>query len=236
MLCCASSVPFPVLFNAAWRLEPRVDAHETIERADAWFAARDRSWSLTVRDTGDDDDLRAAAEAAGLLPVTEAPEMVLAECPAAVDVPDDVELRWLVDTRGLDDFVAVSETAYVTRGLSEGTVTDGVTSLDAMTAPHVQTVLAYRQEEPLATAQVIMTHGVALVCWVGTLPSARGLGLGELVTRAVTRRAFELGARFVTLQASDQGEPIYRRMGYEVIYRYETFTRFQAPRSAHDRS
>jgi hypothetical protein len=46
------------------------------------------------------------------------------------------------------------------------------------------------------------------------------------VTRAVTNIGFDLGAAFVTLQASSMGEPIYRRMGYEERYRYTTHTRF----------
>ena len=58
--------------------------------------------------------------------------------------------------------------------------------------------------------------------FVGTVEAARGLGIGELVTRAVTDRAFDLGAAAVTLQASPMGEAIYARMGYVAAYRYST--------------
>lgn len=228
VLVCASTVDFPVLFNAAWRVDADVPAAEVVDRADAWFGDLGRGWSLTVRDTGLDDDLRAAAEAAGLLAVMDSPEMVLGERPPDADWPDGVDLRWLDDRAGLDAFVAVNEAAYVARGLSPGTIAGGVTSLEAITAPHVHTVVATRHGEPVAAAQVILSHGIALVCWVGSIPAARGHGLGDLVTRVVTQRAFDVGAAFVSLRASDMGEPIYRRMGYRTQHRYVTHARLSA--------
>ena len=39
------------------------------------------------------------------------------------------------------------------------------------------------------------------------------------ITMYVTNRAFDLGAANVQLQASTIGEPMYRRMGFEVLHR-----------------
>jgi hypothetical protein len=72
-----------------------------------------------------------------------------------------------------------------------------------------------------------LSHSIAGVYFVGTVERARGSGLGDAVTRAVTNRAFEAGARAVTLQASVMGEPIYLKMGYQTIYHYTTFARFE---------
>jgi ribosomal protein S18 acetylase RimI-like enzyme len=55
------------------------------------------------------------------------------------------------------------------------------------------------------------------VGWVGTLPSFRRRGLGEIVTRAVTNAAFDLGADIVVLEASPMGLPLYEKMGYETV-------------------
>jgi hypothetical protein len=41
----------------------------------------------------------------------------------------------------------------------------------------------------------------------------------------VTNLAFELGAPWVTLQASSMGEAIYRRMGYVDLYGTATIAR-----------
>jgi predicted acetyltransferase len=61
---------------------------------------------------------------------------------------------------------------------------------------------------------------------VGVLPDARGRGLAELVTHAVTQAAFELGAPLVVLQATPMGEPVYRRMGFEQFQTYRGLVRF----------
>lgn len=145
------------------------------------------------------------------------------------DPPPGIELRWVHDEAGTADFVAVNDDAYATYGMPRGEIGASITEVDRFTEPHVQSVVAYRDGQPLAAAQVVLSHGVAGVYWVGTIESARGAGLGDLVTRAVTNRAFDLGAAAVTLQASSMGEPIYARMGYEVLHRYVGFVRLAPP-------
>ena len=66
----------------------------------------------------------------------------------------------------------------------------------------------------------LLSHGVAGIYWVGTLPEARGRGIAEACTRAATNAGFAAGASFAALQASVMGEPIYRRMGYREVTRY----------------
>ena len=87
-------------------------------------------------------------------------------------------------------------------------------------APHIRTVVAYSGDRAVAAAQTIYSHGIAGVFAVGTRSDARGKGVGDAVTRAVTRRAFEDGAAAVSLQASAMGAPIYDRMGYARLYDY----------------
>ena len=69
------------------------------------------------------------------------------------------------------------------------------------------------------------SHGIAGIYAVGTTEAARGRGLAELVTRAVTNIGFDGGAPLVTLQASPMGESIYHRLGYRELYRYVTHSR-----------
>jgi ribosomal protein S18 acetylase RimI-like enzyme len=75
----------------------------------------------------------------------------------------------------------------------------------------------------------ILTHGVAGIYWVGTMPAARGKGLAELCTRAAGNAGFDMGARVASLQASVMGEPVYRRMGYIEVTRYPWVVRFEPP-------
>ncbi|HLX89902.1 MAG TPA: hypothetical protein VKR22_15765, partial [Acidimicrobiales bacterium] len=56
--------------------------------------------------------------------------------------------------------------------------------------------------------------------YVGTIPGARHRGLGELVTRWATDAGFGFGAAAVVLEASEEGDPLYRRLGFEEVSRY----------------
>ncbi len=95
--------------------------------------------------------------------------------------------------------------------------------------PHVISVVAYVKDEPVSAAMAILSHGIAGIYWVGTVESGRRRGLGQACTRAVGNAAFERGARFISLQASTQGEPIYRSMGYREVTRYAWYASLGGP-------
>jgi hypothetical protein len=222
----APASPFPVLFNGAWRVDLALDGDEVISRADDFFGSRSRGYSISVRDElAEDDDLRSAAEAAGLVALVHAPEMVCWEPLEVGALPPSIELRWLGDRSTLDAFLAVSERAYASVGMPVGAISEAITDLRAVTAANVHSVVAYLDGEPVAAAQTVLSHSIAGVYFVGTVERARGTGLGDAVTRAVTNRAFDAGAGAVTLQASPMGEPIYLKMGYKTLYHYSTFVR-----------
>ncbi len=84
----------------------------------------------------------------------------------------------------------------------------------------MRAVVARTAGRPVATAMVIVSDRVAGVQLVGTVPDARGRGLGELCTRWAVNAGFELGAEAAVLEASEMGEPIYRRMGFVEVSRY----------------
>jgi len=230
VLFFATGTTFPALSQGALRVDHTVSGQDLVERADEWFRARQRGYTVWARDfDGIDDDIAAAAQAAGFTTLGSGPEMV---CRARLEdkpVDDDVELRWVTDASGVADFIAVNADAYSTYGMPREVVGDTIVDPSRLLVPHVHTVVAYIGGTPVAAAQTLLSHGIAGVYWVGTVEAARGRGLGEAVTRAVTNRGFDLGARANTLQASPMGEPIYARMGYETIFRHRTFVRFSPP-------
>ena len=221
----------PVLVNGAFRLHDDVPAAEVVAQADAFFATLGRGYSVMVRDSGEDDDLGAACAAAGLTVFgAGGPQMVCRARLADAVAGGGVELRTVASVGDVHDFVDVNAQAYATYGMPPEVGPDVVSRPERfLAAPNVVSVVAYLDGEPAAAAQTLLSHGIAGVYWVGTVDGARGRGLGEAVTRAVTNAAFDLGATANSLQASPMGEPIYRRMGYEEIYRYTTYTRLTPP-------
>jgi ribosomal protein S18 acetylase RimI-like enzyme len=225
LMCWATATDFAVLFNGATRTDPELPASEVLSRAAAWFGALGRGFTIDAR-PGYDDDLVAAAEADGLIPVLASPQMVCAEPLADPGTHSEVEVVWVDDEDGVADFVAINDGAYQSLGMPAGVIAASVRAPGRMLEPHVMIVVVRGGGHPLAAALSFLSHGAAGVHYVGVREGLRGRGLGELVTRLVTNQAFERGAAFVGLQASSMGESLYRRMGYREIYRYVSYVDF----------
>lgn len=67
---------------------------------------------------------------------------------------------------------------------------------------------------PVCTSMMYMHNGVAGIYAVATLPEERGKGLGAFVTAEPLRIAHTLGYRVGVLQASEDGHPVYKRLGF----------------------
>lgn len=222
----ASGSDFPVMLNGVFRVDAGVSADRVIDVADAWFAERGRGWSLCTTSWADGDrDLIDAAAARGLFTAMDVPGMVCDSRLAEAVAPDGVELRVIRTQSEVDAYQAMSDQAYTSLGLPPGWL-ENTAARPFPWPPNLVAVGAFDGDSLLSGAYVLFSHGVAGVYLVATADSARGRGLGELVTRAVTNIGFDGGARFVTLQASPMGESIYRRMGYRELYRYACHARF----------
>ena len=218
----AGSSPHPVISNGAFRRDDAVGAEELVTRAKEFFAPRERGFSIWVRggQMEADRDLAGAAEAAGLQPVYEMPEMTLGKKLAEPELPPGGELHKLTTTDQAIDFWRVATTSYASIGFPPE-VFAGYTNHVGLLAENVVAFLALLDGEPVSIAMTIVSNGVAGIYWVGSLEQARGKGLGRAVTVAATNAGFDLGADLASLQASPMGKSIYLELGYETVFEYQ---------------
>jgi ribosomal protein S18 acetylase RimI-like enzyme len=78
-------------------------------------------------------------------------------------------------------------------------------------------LVATLRREPVGWASVSLAEGVAGIFDVGVTQRFRRRGIGTAVTRAAMQLSRKLGQRYVVLQASKAGAPVYRRLGFEEV-------------------
>jgi len=214
VLMMAGATRFPASFmNAAIRLDARVAPEQAVQRAQEFFAQRNRGFSFVTRKHCD-ADLNVYLAAAEFARESDAPCMLLEASLADAPLPHGVRVETLDSANRVADLIHVGANAYKAMGLPAKQAQAAFSRAAGLLEARVTGVIAYCDDEPVSMALTIHANDSAGVYWVGTVPNARGKGLGELCTRLATNAGFARGAGVVTLQASADGAPLYRRMGF----------------------
>lgn len=156
----------------------------------------------------------------GLVLLGHPPLMVRFPHPYDVPKPPGVEIRKVEDAEGL----AVAE-----RVLVEGYPMPDLQPLrtgnllgPSLLGSSAGVWVGYVDGEPASVAAAHVHAGAILVEYVAALPSARGRGAGAAVTWAAVLTDPGLPA---VLVASDDGRPVYERMGFVAIERWTAWLR-----------
>ena len=222
-LMFAGDTDWPAFNNGVLRWDDGADAADVLERATAFFHERGRGFSVWARETDADADIAATAEKLDAMRVFDYPQMIRRERFEEQPLPNGVEIRRVADAAGVADFAEINAQAYTVYGAPAEATASNFGRPDAVLEPHNALFVASLDGAPVGAAMAMLSHGIAGVFWVGTLEAARGKGIAEACMRVVTNWGLDAGAPNVQLQASPMGEPIYRRMGYEDLYRYAFF-------------
>ncbi len=221
VLLVAAATPFSGAFHdVAVRLDPGADPDAVVEELRSFSEQQGRDiilWASTERD----QDLIQAAVASGLRFRSATVGMATSEPPDLPVVPDSVELVRVADSAGVAGFGAVHESL-----LGDASAVAHFASPGGLLAPEVAAFVVRVEGRPAACAMAVMSGSGAGVYWVATCTDFRRRGHGELATRAAVRAGFEYGARVVTLQSTEQGVPLYRKLGFAP---FTTYTRYLAP-------
>jgi ribosomal protein S18 acetylase RimI-like enzyme len=210
------SHPTAAIINTVFRTDQSVSPADLLSRSREFYGAIGHSFALLTSDHAD-ADLNAEAKSSGWTMAIELPAMV---CRAALPdkpTPFEVSLRRADPRADIDSFRAVARDGFASDEDEIAAAETVFSSPAALDASETVGVLASVDGRDVAVATVDVIEGMGYIGWVGTLPSFRRRGLGELVTRAANNAAFELGADIVALEASPMGLPLYEKMGYETV-------------------
>ena len=185
-------------------------------RSQAFYTAIGHRFTLLTSDHVD-VDVNDAAAASGWSMVAKLPAMVCRSPIPDRPLAAGASIRRADPQVDIEAFRAVVREGFAS-GADEIAAVDTVfSSPAALDMPDTVAVVASIDGRDTSAAMVNVMDRMGYVGWVATLPAFRRRGLGELVSRATTNAAFELGADIVALEASTMGLPLYSAMGYETV-------------------
>jgi len=143
----------------------------------------------------------------------------LAEAP-----PDLPGLESLVVSPVTDKIVLNDWAETVSAGMWRGEVDlERAAFLKLIEQGDIQGYVAYLDQQPVATATLFLSAGVAGIYLVTTRPAYRKRGIGTIVTLAALQAARRLGYRVGILQATEAGRPVYERIGFKELCRFNYY-------------
>lgn len=140
--------------------------------------------------------------------------LLMARLPGPLSLTTDVRIIEALDASALRDFDEALIHAYP---VPELTFPDDRITDERVLGGPMRYFVGYEDARPVACAAAYIGEREVGVYMVATLPEARGKGHGAAITAATIAAAPNLPA---VLQASELGQPVYRRLGFQDISPY----------------
>jgi GNAT superfamily N-acetyltransferase len=89
----------------------------------------------------------------------------------------------------------------------------------------VRMFIALKNDRVVGGCQISLAHGVACLFNVTTIKSERGQGIGKALSIVAIENVRKLHYRYMLLQASDMGSPVYKKLGFKPMLSYKLFVK-----------
>lgn len=216
-LCIVDSVQPWVFANAAFLTQPVVDAADLARRASAvneHFQGSGNQWFLSASVEWLGPDAEWVLAELGLVHVLNLTGMVADKLLASVRPLPNAHLRAITDEATRTAIADLNAAAYGVPSEWGRMAIGHERFWQGQLFGHI----AYIDDIPVACNVVKPIDTALYVGWVVTAPAYRRQGLAELVIRRSLEEAGRAtGLTRTILHATDEGRPVYQRMGYRPV-------------------
>ena len=209
------------MFNGAVRTRSSAaEAERMIDATLDYFAKRQRPLAFWwVGAATEPADIGARLLARGLAAYeVDAPSMAvdLHALPESIAAPEGFAIEIVRDAEGAQAWADTFNTIYETPQFAGQAWADSVGRFGYDGAPY-RMYLGRMHGKPVATNILFCGAGAASVFGVGTLPEARGQGIGAAITLQPYVDARAQGYHTGVLFATEAGAPVYRHLGFREV-------------------
>ncbi len=142
--------------------------------------------------------------------------MELVDLPAAWEVPAGVEIRRVRTPAELADFAAVNAANWEPPDPAVAKFYMGAAPLLLVPDCPMRLFVGYRDGIAVAASELFLSRGTGGLYGIATRARFRRQGIGTALTWAAADEARRSGVRSATLQASQDGQGVYARLGFRV--------------------
>lgn len=204
-----------------------MNATEVNNKAKEFFTASNLAYTIWIREDAD-STLESLLQKQGVKPnrPSGSAVMIREKRLEEVGLPKGFNVQEVTNAQHRKDFGEVIEQSF---DKTHELIEKMFETQETLQRDKIISHIIYEDKKPVAAVMTVVYDDTAGIYWVGTVTQARGKGLGSYATQIAANAGFNHGANLVILQASELGEPIYKKLGFQTITKYRTYTMNNPP-------
>lgn len=218
----APSITEPNLNFAMQTGELEGDIKKIIHEVEKFYEAQGLPWTWMMNPSQDQTDLKAALEKRGYGRTSNYPVLGFSlEQILPLDFLKKFDIQEVTKEQLSDWIFPLQEAFHGSKGSSLPYLETHVRALHKKA--DFRHFVAYVEEEPVSAATLSLSSFGARLDDIGTRTNYQRQGFATAITLHAMKVAKDLGHGWIYLEASDEGLPLYTKMGFKELYRNEIY-------------